>query len=174
MVRGSVGYMAAYLAEHNLSPIAISYLPDKKSLPSDALQSDPYFYMTRRPYENEKKEKHNLISVGGPEAIMDDTNNYTKEHLYPEDAQEQIDHFLHRTYKHAPKEKIDYKFRWHGLMGYTPNGVRLIGPEPINPILLYNLGCNGVGILPSIYGGQKISWFLEGKQLPPSIFDPRL
>ena len=86
---------------------------------------------------------------------------------------EQIDHFLHRTYAHAPKGTIDYKYKWHGLMGYTPNGVRVIGPEPLNPVLLYNLGCNGVGILPSIYGSQKISWFLAGRDLPPSIFDPK-
>jgi glycine/D-amino acid oxidase-like deaminating enzyme len=56
-------------------------------------------------------------------------------------------------------------------MGYTKNGVRLIGPEPKNAALMYNLGCNGVGILPSIYGGEKISRLIGGETMPPSIFD---
>ena len=89
------------------------------------------------------------------------------------EAQEQIDNFLKRTYKYAPEGKIDYKFKWHGLMGYTPSGIRVIGPEPRNPILYYNLGCNGVGLLHSIYGGMKISQYLQGKKFKPSIFDPK-
>lgn len=31
---------------------------------------------------------------------------------------------------------------------------------------------NGVGILPSIYGGKRITEFLQGKEMSPSIFDP--
>ena len=58
-------------------------------------------------------------------------------------------------------------------MGYTPNGLRCIGPEPLNPVLMYNLGCNGVGILPSVYGGKKISQFLNNEDLTPSLFDPK-
>jgi glycine/D-amino acid oxidase-like deaminating enzyme len=57
-------------------------------------------------------------------------------------------------------------------MGFTPNGIRLVGPEPLNPVLLYNLGCNGVGLMPSIFGGRKIARFLAGEVLPPSMFDP--
>ena len=172
LVNGSVGYMAAYLDKLDKPPIAINYLPDKAEILSNVFESEPFYYVSRRPFELEKNEKHNLICIGGPETLMDDTNNYNKQHPYPEEAQKEIDTFLHKTYKPAPK-KIDYHFRWHGLMGYTPNGVRCIGPEPRNPVLLYNLGCNGIGLLPSIYGGQKIAWFLDGKKLPPSIFDPK-
>jgi hypothetical protein len=39
--------------------------------------------------------------------------------------------------------------------------------------LLYNLGCNGVGFLPSIFGGHRISQLLAGQTLAPSVFDPR-
>lgn len=172
LVRGSVGYMAAYLEPRNKSPMAISYLPDKAEA-QDPFDRDPYFYLTRRPFEVEKNEDHNLICVGGPESLMDDTNSYSKEHPYSQEAQQQIDAFLHHDYKPAPKGEINYRFRWHGLMGYTPNGVRCIGHEPRNPVLMYNLGCNGVGILPSVYGGQKIAWLIDGKKLPPSIFDPK-
>ena len=66
-----------------------------------------------------------------------------------------------------------YDFQWHGLMGYTDGRVRVIGPHPRHPTLLYNLGCNGVGFLPSICGGERVARILSGEQLPPSIFDPR-
>lgn len=171
LVKGSVGYMAAYLEDHERPPVAISYLPERTAAGNEAVTTDPYFYLTRRTFED-SNQKQSLICVGGLEAVMDDTNNYQKEHPYPEEAQALIDGFLHKTYKFAPTEKIKYKYTWHGLMGYTPNGIRCIGPEPINPVILYNLGCNGVGILPSIYGGKKISQFLRGEKLAKSIFDP--
>jgi hypothetical protein len=39
--------------------------------------------------------------------------------------------------------------------------------------LLYNLGCNGVGFLPSIFGGHRVSRLLADQTLAPSVFDPR-
>lgn len=171
LVKGSVGYMAGYLEDHSRSPIAISYLPNRSNTGNEAFDSDPYFYLTRRTFEGEQNQTHSLICIGGPESLMDDTNNYKKEHPYPEEVQKVIDTFLHKTYKYAPK-KIHYKYKWHGLMGYTPNGVRCVGSEPLNNVLLYNLGCNGVGILPSIYGSKRISQILKGEDLEPSIFDP--
>jgi glycine/D-amino acid oxidase-like deaminating enzyme len=66
-----------------------------------------------------------------------------------------------------------YDFAWHGLMGYMDGMVRVIGPHPGRPSLLYNLGCNGVGFLPSIHGGEKVARLLRGDALPASIFDPR-
>ncbi len=173
LVKGSVGYMAGYLEARDKPPTAISYLPNKNKLTKEAYDADPYFYITRRPFEIEANESHNLICVGGPEVLMDDTNNYSKDHLFPAEAQESIDTFLHKSYKYAPKGKIDYRFQWHGLIGYTPNGVRCIGAEPHNTALIYNLGCNGVGILPSIYGSKRISQILAGEDLGPSIFDPK-
>ena len=59
-------------------------------------------------------------------------------------------------------------------MGYMDGGVRVIGAHPDHPRLLYNLGCNGVGFLPSIYGGERMARILAGERLPPSIFDPRI
>lgn len=172
LVRGIVGYMAGYLDDPGKPPAEISYLSKTVQHGSDIYTEDPYFYLTRRPFEVDGY-KHNLICIGGPEALMDDTNNYQIEHPFPQEARDQIDSFLRYTYKRDRAEQVEYKFLWHGLMGFTPNGVRLIGPEPLNPILLYNLGCNGVGLMPSIYGGWKISRFLAGDHLPPAIFDPK-
>jgi glycine/D-amino acid oxidase-like deaminating enzyme len=58
-------------------------------------------------------------------------------------------------------------------MGYMDGGVRVIGEHPRHAELLYNLGCNGVGFLPSIHGGRQIARLLTGERPPPSIFDPR-
>jgi len=166
LVSGKIGYMSGYLEKMNKPPTAVSYFID----PSANIENS-YFYLTRRAYEYEKGMEHNLISIGGPDISVEEKISYSHEDDYPEEMEEQIDKFVRKVYDTDPNKKIEYIFTWHGLMGYTKNGVRLIGPEPQNPVLLYNLGCNGVGILPSIYGGKKISLHLAGASVPKSIFD---
>jgi len=41
------------------------------------------------------------------------------------------------------------------------DGLRLVGPDPEMEGLWYNLGCNGVGLLPSLVSGRKMSRQLE-------------
>jgi glycine/D-amino acid oxidase-like deaminating enzyme len=165
-LHGTIGYMSGYLEKMNKPPVAISYLmdPDPNTL-------DPYFYLTRRMYEYEEDKDYNLISIGGPEIALDDHMRYSHEHDYPDEIPGQIDEFVRKIYDIEPNHKIDFIFTWHGLMGYTKNGVRMVGPEPKNSVLMYNLGCNGIGILPSIYGGKKISEFILEKKMGKSIFD---
>jgi glycine/D-amino acid oxidase-like deaminating enzyme len=170
-VNGVVARMSGYLEKKNKSPTAISYYVDTPEGFDDMDQA--YFYLTRRPFEHESDEKHNLICVGGPQHAIADREEYLSEFDYPEAVQKEVEDFVKTVYDPEPNTKIDYKFTWHGLMGYTPNGVRLIGAEPLNPVLLYNLGCNGVGILPSIYGGSRIARIIAGEKLEPSIFDPK-
>ena len=165
-----VGYMSGYLEVPMKPPTAISYLYE--NLSGDETSGDPYIYLTRRAYEH-NEGKHNLISIGGPEISLDDRREYEKDHEYPEWAKDELNKFVRSVYATKEEKDVDYLFTWHGLMGYTSNKVRLVGPEPKNPVLLYNLGCNGVGILPSIFGGEKISKFVNGEEMPPSIFDPR-
>lgn len=172
LVRGIVGYMAGYVEASERPPVEISFLPKSARKGDDVFSEEPYFYLTRRPFGQVDEKPQNLISIGGPEALMDDTNDYTLDHDYPAQAKQDIDTFLQTTYAQAHPEGEEYKFLWHGLMGFTPNGIRLVGPEPLNPVLLYNLGCNGVGLMPSIFGGRKIARFLAGEVLPPSMFDP--
>jgi glycine/D-amino acid oxidase-like deaminating enzyme len=59
-------------------------------------------------------------------------------------------------------------------MGYSAGRIRVVGEHPGRPRLLYNLGCNGVGFLPSIAGGRRVARLLGGERLRPSIFDPRV
>lgn len=171
-VMGRIGYMCGYVEPLNRPPVAISYFPKVDAHSVDPTGED-YFYLTRRPHEHEGDGSYNLTCTGGPEKVLPNGATYSREDLFPEEVQETINDFLRSNYeKHPPDGEFEYAFSWHGLMGYTPNGVRRIGFEPHNQNLLYNLGCNGVGILPSLYGGKRISELLAGKTLAPSIFDP--
>ena len=168
LVEGEVGYMSGYLEKMNKPAAAIGYFTDD----TDPLRDDPYYYLTRRPHEM-GDEKHNLVCMGGPEIGIGDRQEYMNDYDYPEKIPADIDAFIKRVYDTDPNKKIDYQFTWHGLMGYTPNRVRLIGEEPKNKVLLYNLGCNGIGIIPSVVGGRRLSRISAGERMRPSIFDPR-
>ena len=175
-IQGAVGYMSGFLEELNRPPVGLSYYDTyfaKHHQGKDVFNEAPYFYVTRRPYEIEKNEKHNLVCIGGPEVLVGDTRNYIRDSAFDDRMSDAIGRFIDRTYKKISGEHFQFKFQWHGLLCYTPNGIRLVGPEPKNKNLYYNLGCNGIGIIPSIYGGMKISKMLAGEKFPSSIFDPK-
>jgi len=165
-LQGRVAYMSGYLEALNKPPMAASYFPEP-----GASKDENYFYLTRRPYEYEHRPGHNLILLGGPDELLPEQARYSHDREFPERHVAVFDAFLRRTYELDPNKKIEYLFTWHGLMGYTRNGVRMVGPEPQNPVLLYNLGCNGVGILPSVMGGRTVARHVAGEQVAPSIFD---
>lgn len=173
LISGRIGYMAGYIEPMNSAPVAISYYPDQGAGTGDPT-GEAYYYLTRRPHEHENGDTHNLVCAGGPDKVLPNQALYSKEDDCSPDMHESIDGFLKESYQHFPneEERMEYAFCWHGLMGYTPTGVRRIGPEPCNPVLLYNLGCNGVGIMPSLFGGKRIAEFLNGETPEETIFDP--
>lgn len=165
-LEGTIGYMAGYIDNENKPPVAISYFE-----PQHISRLDPYMYLTRRSHEGLVPKARNLLCLGGPEITLEHKKLYNRhEHEYPEEALERTRSFLKKTYRDY-SEKTEFDFMWHGLMGYTRNGVRLIGFEPCNQRLLYNLGCNGIGILPSIYGGYRLSQLLRNEKVEESMFD---
>ena len=164
MVQGVVGYMGGYLDAPDARPMAISYFRDQKT------HIDPYTYLTRRPYERDGS-RSTLLCMGGPERILPHGAEYDAAAAFPSDVEEEVDRAFRYTYRHGDTEPRQ-AFRWHGLMGYTPTGIRCVGRDPRAGALLYNLGCNGVGILPSIAGGRRIARILAGARLEPSLFDP--
>jgi len=165
-VEGKVGLMAGYIEADLRPPMAVSYFPKDAEDPSE----DAYFYVTRRPFV-EGAETKTLLCIGGPDHPLDH-HTYSRSEAYVNDFQTSIDDFVQHSYRHHPSIPVSYAFLWHGLMGYTKNRLRLIGHEPCNPVLLYNLGCNGVGILPSLFASTKIAGLLAGKTYAPSLFDP--
>ncbi len=165
-VKGVVGYMGGVLEEPGRDEAALTYFSDYSG------RNDvPYYYLTRRNYSYSDKKK-NLVCVGGPEEALEANETYYRSRRYPPGAREEIRDFLRTFYRNAPVN-LELDYAWHGLMGYTRNMIRLIGPDPRNENLLYNLGCNGVGILPSVYGGKRIAEILSGIDGGDSIFDPR-
>lgn len=165
LVHGIIGYMAAYFEPGADGASAVSYYDRAQE------HGDPYHYVTRRPYERYPDPPRGLLCIGGPERFLPDRAAYDPLAAFPADVEEELDRAVRRICRNLTGT-ADRAFLWHGLMGYTTDQIRRIGFEPRNPVLLYNLGCNGVGILPSIYGGKRIAQLLEGLHLPPSIFDP--
>lgn len=160
-VKGLIGYMGAYKLQANQRPTAISYFPKNFD------KTDAYFYLTRR----KTKINENLICIGGPDFDLKKDEFYNKKTHYIKDAKKQVESFLEKNHKFTP-ENISMQYNWEGLMGYTKTNLRVIGQDKIYSNLYYNLGCNGVGILPSIFGGKRLSLLFQGKKLEKTVFDP--
>jgi len=165
-ITSTVGYMNGYLDTTLKPAIATQYFTSQTNSPTD-----PYYYVTYRLYEH-GRHSHTLVCVGGPEHQLTAHQSYRASAHYLPTAHQELDSFLHTT-NHYPPTKTTPEFKWHGLMGYTTSMIRLIGPDPAYPHLYYNLGCNGVGILPSIYAGKRIGSYLAADPLTPSIFDTK-
>lgn len=165
-VHGLVGYMAGFFAPHKKAS-AISYYPE--ALPKD-WESEQYFYVTRRTIVQDGAKK-SLVCVGWPDSLVPHETHYDPATHDPKESYQEIQNFLR---KYRTEEVPDqFPYAWHGLMGYTHTGLRYIGRDPHTPHLWYNLGCNGVGIVGSVFGGWKIAKILSGTSFPPSIFDPQ-
>jgi gamma-glutamylputrescine oxidase len=160
---GTKGYMTGVVEQGRTDPDAYSFIRNER-IGDDEL---PYIYVTRRPWSDGM-----LVVFGGPEEELADAATYDAAAGFPTDVVAEFEHdVLPLAYpRHVAGTAFD--FRWHGLMAYTTNRLRIIGAEPRNPLLLYNLGCNGVGFMPSIFGGHRIARLIAGDELGPSIFDP--
>ncbi len=165
-VAGTVGYMAGFVQDNVLEANAFSYIRNAE-IGGDI----PYVYVTSRPFDR-ASGRATLTCIGGPENILEDRADYFPNDDFPTRVIDEIDNEILPIVQPSRAAGLKYDYAWHGLMGYTDARVRLIGFEPRNPVLMYNLGCNGVGFMPSIYGGRRISQLLSGDPLGPSIFDP--
>jgi glycine/D-amino acid oxidase-like deaminating enzyme len=165
-VVGTYGFMAAFAEEQPRTPAAMSYIRNQAVGSGEA----PYVYITRRTYDRPGGAV-TLTCMGGPEWPHDGV--YDPWAPFPGALLDVLDSEVRAYAQRARPAGQPYDFHWHGLMGYMDGMVRVIGPHPGRPSLLYNLGCNGVGFLPSIHGGRQIARLLGGEQLPRSIFDPR-
>lgn len=117
-------------------------------------EEEPYFYLTRRPTRHGNAE---LVAVGGPQVLIAGEPDGDQE--IPPGVYERIDDFVSRTY--MPPLPEFPELYWNGLMGYTQDGLRMVGPDPGVPALWYNLGCNGIGLLPSIVGGKRLASMMD-------------
>ncbi len=162
---GRVAYMTAFVDEPR-SPAAMSYIRNA-TIGGDTA----YVYVTRRTYDR-ADDTVTLTCMGGPEYPFHE-DAYDPDTPFPGALLGAMDEQVRPFAQPTRPPGLPYDFQWHGLMGYNDSGIRVVGAHPRHPRLLYNLGCNGVGFLPSIYGGQRVARLLAGEHLPPSIFDPR-
>jgi glycine/D-amino acid oxidase-like deaminating enzyme len=139
--------------------------PEKVGLFFHELQpskDEPYVFSTtwrRNPQES-------VLMVGGPQF---DCSSGDRERRNDEKAHDRIDRIAAEIF--GIKDKATAC--WDGRMGYTRSGVRLAGRDPQNPNLFYNLGCNGIGILHSIYGARRVAMELSGRRVADSVFEPK-
>ena len=162
-----IGYMAGFLGPSGAPPEATSYIRN-----AEIGGTLPYYYVTRRPYQLESNAS-TLTCLGGPEARVDARAPYEPDSDMPASMMREFDEEVRPVVEADRPAGSEYDFAWHGLMGYTKDKIRRVGFERKNRVLMYNLGCNGVGFLPSIAGGLRIARLHQGERLEPSIFDPR-
>jgi glycine/D-amino acid oxidase-like deaminating enzyme len=163
-IKGLVGFMVGYTGSELRDPAASVYFSSRRS------GQEGYFYMNRRMYIYGANRE--LTSVGGPDRPLGANERYRPEDIpEAEQAYSKIEDFYRKRVVGVSAD-IRQDFSWHGLMGYTSSGVRVIGRDPYHSCLVYNMGCNGIGILPSIYGGKRVAQIINGEALGPSIFDP--
>jgi glycine/D-amino acid oxidase-like deaminating enzyme len=163
---GRIAYMTAFVEDQPRPPAAMSYIRNT-IIGGDTA----YVYVTRRTYDR-AQDTVTLTGMGGPEYPTHDPV-YDPDAPFPGELLAVMDEQVRPFAQPRRSPGRDYDFHWHGLMGYNESGVRVIGAHPRHRRLLYNLGCNGVGFLPSIYGGHRVAEVLAGQTLAASIFDPR-
>jgi glycine/D-amino acid oxidase-like deaminating enzyme len=165
-VQRTIGFMAGYCEAEERGAAAISYLASPRIGEGQA-----YYYFTRRPFAC-RDRRGSLVCIGGPDLDLAWGARYDPRRPLGSRVLNQLDDFIRPILAPEREGPLPYRWTWHGLMGYTRGGVRVIGAEPRNPVLLYNFGCNGVGLLPSVYGGWRTARLLAGKAVAASIFDP--
>jgi glycine/D-amino acid oxidase-like deaminating enzyme len=158
--------MTAFIEAEARTPAAMSYIRNT------AIGGEtPYIYVTRRTYDTASNVM-TLTCMGGPD-VRFDQRGYDPDVPFPGELLDVFDTQVRPLASPRRPAGQPYDFQWHGLMGYNESGIRVVGAHPRWPRLLYNLGCNGVGFLPSIFGAHRLAQLLAGEPLVPSIFDPR-
>ena len=165
-ITGLVGHMVAYAEDRAREPAAMSYIRN-----ATIGGERGYIYVTRRTYDR-TDDMVTLTCMGGPQHPLD-PRTWDPDAPFPGELIAEMDNDVRPLANSLRPSGQPYDFHWHGLMGYNDCGIRVVGAHPRHPSLLYNVGCNGVGFLPSIFGGQRVSQLLAGLRLPPSVFDPR-
>jgi glycine/D-amino acid oxidase-like deaminating enzyme len=168
-ITGDRGYMVGLLEPEVSPPRAYSFIRNEHIGDDE----QPYIYVTRRPWDTDTATR-TLVVIGGPEHVLENAapGDDEREGWFPRDRIDEFDDEVMPLAHPAHRPGTPYDFQWHGLMGYTDSKLRFIGRDPRHPALLHNLGCNGIGFMPSIVGGHRVARLLAGDTFAPSLFDP--
>ncbi len=163
-LRQYVAYMAGFY-EEEAPTSALAYFF------ADASEWLPYYYLATRPSGEKAAHRRSLFCIGGPERRLAPGEKYHHHDPFPSEFANGIRSFLHEHSTLLSPGARPYHHQWHGLMGYTDNRIRWAGRDRVSPSLYWNLGCNGIGLLPAFVGAKRIARLVNGEKLEPSIFD---
>jgi len=168
-VSGLIGYMIGSFRKGKVrDEVGGVFFGKEFKYGNDPIKSGPYYYYTNRHFTVDGEDGE-LVCLGGPELDLEERKVYRKDHEMDKAVSDNLRDFQKKILG-VQEEPI---FKWHGLMGYTQSGVRVVGRDVRFSNLYYNLGCNGIGLIPSIAGAKRIARLLSGEKLPRSVFDPR-
>lgn len=168
-VSGLIGYMTGTFIKGKVSDdVGGVFYEESYNHTNMPLDAGPYIYYTSRKFKI-GADNGELFCVGGPEIKLHDRRIYKRDHEADQNIYTELKDFQKKFFGIQEEPQ----FKWHGLMGYTKTGIRIVGQDKRFLDLFYNLGCNGIGVIPSVAGGLRIAKILNGEKLEKSIFDPQ-
>ena len=162
---GYISHMLGYTSPHVLPEHAYCYTINN-TWNTTMFEEKPYYYMTLRPHNDQQ-----LICIGGEETVLEDEHTYTSDYTIPAAKAKHMRKYIHQHNTLTHKENLYEAYQWHGTIWYTPDGLRIVWPDTYNNVLRYNVWCNGIGVLPSIYGAQRISDKMNNIPVVDCLFD---
>ncbi len=143
-------YMAWYHVQDAKWPLTIGYWPKGNEM-------EDYFYHSVRIHHDKSHEQTNLVCA-----------------WWPNLREGSLDHYKRSVTEYVKKYygwEHPTKYFWWWTMGYTKTWFRIIWNSINAPRLFYNIWCNGVWILWSVYGAWKIVALLQWQKFDKSVFD---
>jgi len=166
-IQGVVNYMMGAVVSDDVKPSAYTYYKkvDTQENGESAVEGDvDYVYGTSRKMKNKT-----LLTFGNSSDDLVDGEIYLSER--------QIDEARLSELRTQAKSYFDFinsetpEYLWHGLMGYTNSRNRKLGEFPKGSGLIYNIGCNGIGIMPAIASGKLIGEYFQNGRFEDTIWN---
>jgi glycine/D-amino acid oxidase-like deaminating enzyme len=171
-ITGVVGMMSWYYLSWEVDQSAVAYYPQASDLVSEVNDSSQiYYYMTQRWYCDKSWSQKRLVCIGWSDHSLADRAMYDPTTPVASSDVDSMIQFARETITDMYDTRT-HDFAWHGLMWYTRSKLRCVWPDSYCSRLLYNLWCNGVGIVSSVYGWSLIAQHIRGEQVPATAFDP--
>lgn len=102
----------------------------------------------------------NRLLIGGGRKLYKDLENDTLEDRVTTPVQSYIDAYMARRF---PDVKAPVERRWAGIMGFTPDGLPLVGALPDAPDVVFCAGFNGHGLaLAAAAAERAVNLLLHG------------
>lgn len=156
-----VNYQTGYKVEKDIIPKTYFYIRHQRDL---QLEYD-YVYGSRRRFMGK------YLDVFGStiDKLLEPKERYSYE--------DEIDPKIEKEVIEESKKYIfevnlsEPEFAWQGAMAYTKNSMRIVGARKEHPKIIFNIGCNGIGIIPAFFSGDKVARLINGEKFERSLFD---